>query len=305
MTFSIVARDPETGELGVASQSHYFALGRVVTFAQSGVGVVATQSFVDPAYGPDGLTLMAAGRTATESLQELLAADDERELRQVAMLDATGDAASYTGARCVPSRGELRGKDVVVLGNMLTNGDVVPAMLTAYESSAGPLSSRILTAMDAAEAAGGDARGRMSASIVIVSGERGPRPWSNRLLDLRVDESADPLVELRRLVELSEAHTIFGNSVFTPGLLSSTSPTSGAKLDAALEALDGAQRVIGDDLEPQLWKGVLLVRAGSVEQGGMLISRVVSEREQYRAFVEGLHEVGILPVAASELVGDV
>ncbi|MCU1655780.1 MAG: hypothetical protein JWO57_436 [Pseudonocardiales bacterium] len=304
MTFSIVARDAQTGELGVASQSHYFALGRVVTFAQSGVGAVATQSFVEPAYGPDGLTLMAAGKSAEQSLRFLLAGDDDRELRQVAMVDAAGSAAGFTGGRCVPSRGEAFGKDVIVLGNMLTNDDVVPAMLAAYEATPGRLSDRILAAMDAAEAAGGDARGRMSASLVIVSGERGPRPWSNRLLDVRVDDSEHPLVELRRLTRLSDAHTIFGNSVFTPGLLSSTSPTSGAELDAALAALDSAQRVIGDDPEPQLWKGVLLVRAGDTEQGAKVITDVVETRPQYRAFVDGLHAVGILPASAAELIGD-
>jgi uncharacterized Ntn-hydrolase superfamily protein len=302
MTFSIVARDPKSGQMGVASQSHYFALGRVVTFAQAGVGVVATQSFVEPAYGPDGLALLDQGVPAATALESLVAADDDRELRQVAVLDVTGGTASFTGERCVPSTGEARGENVIVLGNMLSNDRVVPAMLAAYEASGGELADKILAALDAAEEAGGDARGRMSASIVIVAGERGARPWSNRLLDLRVDENPHPLAELRRLVELSRAHTIFGNSVFTPGLLSSGSPMVGEELESALVELDRAAIVIGTDPEPRLWKGVLLVRAGETARGAELLAEVVDARAEYRGFVDGLHSVGILPAGAAELI---
>jgi uncharacterized Ntn-hydrolase superfamily protein len=301
MTYSIVARDPQTGELGVASQSHYFALGRVVTFAQAGVGVVTTQSFVEPSYGPDGLALMADGASAEDALAQLVSQDADRELRQIAFLDAVGSSSMFTGNRCVPAKGQLSGDNVVVLGNMLAGDDVVPAMLEAYHASVGLLADRILAALDAAEAAGGDARGRMSASIVVVSGQRGPRPWSNRLIDVRVDSHETPLVELRRLVELSRAHTIFGNSVFTPGLLSDA-PTSGDALREAESALDIAQAAIGADLEPTFWKGVLRVRAGDLTGGASLLKQAIAVRPQYRDFVDGLQSVGILPVGAKELL---
>ncbi|MCW2523037.1 MAG: hypothetical protein JWO63_1372 [Frankiales bacterium] len=302
MTYSIVARDPASGQLAVASQSHYFALGRVVTFAQAGVGVVTTQSFVEPSYGPDGLALMAAGASAAAALSELLAADAERELRQVAFLDATGQSSMFTGARCVPAKGQLTGDNVVVLGNMLANDGVVPAMLAAYTSATGSLAERVLAALDAAEAAGGDARGRLSASLVIVSGQTGERPWSNRLIDVRVDEHPAPLVELRRLVELSDAHAVFGTAVFAPGLLSTDSPTAGPELVAALSAIDAAQAVIGADPEPTFWKGVLLVRAGELTEGRGHLERAIAIRPQYRDFVDGLHRVGILPAASRELL---
>jgi uncharacterized Ntn-hydrolase superfamily protein len=302
MTYSIVARDAGSGQLGVASQSHYFGVGRVVTFAQAGVGVVTTQSFVEPSYGPDGLALMAAGASADQALADLLAADSDRELRQVAFLDATGASAMFTGARCVPAKGQLRGDGVVVLGNMLTNDDVVPAMLAAYESSTGELTDRILAALDAAEAAGGDARGRISASLVVVSGEAGERPWRNRIVDVRVDDDPFPLVALRRLADRSRAHTVFGNSVFTPGLLSREAPTSGAELRAAVAALDFAQAVIGDDREPTFWKGVLHVRAGERAAGVAFLAEAVAVRPEYRAFVDGLGAVGILPCGADELL---
>ena len=302
MTYSIVARDPETGQLGVASQSHYFALGRVVTFAQAGVGAVTTQSFVEPGYGPDGLALMAAGVSAPDALAQLTEADADRELRQVAMIDASGATGAFTGSRCVPSRGELVGEDFVVLGNMLTNDRVVPAMFEGFRAASGDLTERILAAMDAAEAAGGDVRGRISASLVVVGGEAGPRPWSNTLFDLRVDDAEYPLVELRRLVGLSRAHSIFGTTVFTPGLLSAPEPSDGAALDATLATLAAAESVIGSDPEPTFWAGVLLVRAGEIERGREKLLDAIARRPELRAFVDGVAAVGILPLSAEEVL---
>lgn len=302
MTYSIVARDPATGQLGVASQSHYFALGRMVTFARAGVGAVTTQSFVEPGYGPDGLALMAEGISAPDALARLIADDADRELRQVAMIDATGATGAFTGDRCVPSRGELVGDDVVVLGNMLANDRVVPAMLEAFTAGEGDLADRILAAMDAAEAAGGDARGRISASLVVVGGERGARPWSNTVFDVRVDDSAHPLVELRRLVALSRAHSVFGETVFTPGLLSAPEPMDGAELEATLAILAAAGSAIGDDPEPTFWAGVLLVRAGETERGRECLLDAIARRPQLRDFADGVAAVGILPLPAHELL---
>ncbi|MCA1436391.1 DUF1028 domain-containing protein [Bradyrhizobium sp. BRP20] len=303
MTYSIVARDSVTGELGVASQSHYFALGRVVPFARAGVGVVATQSFVDPAYGPNGLDLMASGVSAPMALTSLLAKDEDRELRQVAFLDAAGGKAMFTGDRCVPHRAQLEASNVVVLGNMLASDAVVPAMLAAYEDTAGPLLDRMLAAMDAAEAAGGDARGRMSAALLVVSAEIAPAPWANRLIDVRVDDHPEPLAELRRLTKLSQAHTIFGASVFTPGLLSGETAATGPQLAEALRMLTDAQGLIGFDPEPTFWKGVLLIRAGEIASGRRLVAAIVAARPQYRAFVDGLYAVGILQLSSNELLG--
>ncbi|MCR2810628.1 MULTISPECIES: DUF1028 domain-containing protein [unclassified Microbacterium] len=305
MTYSIVARDPETGQLGVASQSHYFALGRVVTFAQAGVGAVATQSFVEPAYGPDGLASMADGASAEEAMAALVTADPERELRQVAMIDAAGTTARFTGDSCVAHRGDLAGDQVVVLGNMLANGDVVPAMLDAYVTASGDLADKILAAMDAAEAAGGDARGRMSASLVVVDGTAGARPWSNRIMDVRVDDAEFPLVELRRLVGLSRAHTVFGNAVFTPGLLSRDTPTTGEALQAAILALDTAAETIGADPEPTLWKGVLLARAGDDAGASAALRSAVERRGILREYVDNLHAAAILPKSAAAYLADV
>lgn len=304
MTYSIVARDPQSGALGVASQSHYFAVGRVVTFARAGVGAVATQSFVDPSYGPRGLDLMESGIGAADALGTLVAGDVEAELRQVAMVDTSGGTAAHTGARCVARRGDHADDQFVALGNMLASDAVVPAMAAAFAAATGDLADRLLAAMDAAEAAGGDARGRMSASLIVVSGEPAADPWAGRLIDVRVDDAEDPLAELRRLVTLSRAHRVFGQAVFTPGLLSADSPTVGEALDAALSALDDAAAAIGPDPEPELWKGVLLARAGRSREAGTCLRAAVERRSTYRDYLDGLHAVGILPVPGRKALGD-
>src|SRR6185503_11298576 len=205
-TYSIVARDPSTGELGVAVQSHWFSVGSNVSWAEAGVGAVATQSFIDPAYGPLGLQLMRAGRSAPDALKALLAGDAQRDVRQAGMVDAQGRAATHTGALCIPAAGGQEGKEYVVQANLMDKPTVWPAMARAYEAAKGDLADRLLAALDAAEAEGGDIRGRQSAAIVVVKAKSSGRPWADRVFDLRVEDNAAPLVELRRLVKLQRAY---------------------------------------------------------------------------------------------------
>jgi uncharacterized Ntn-hydrolase superfamily protein len=205
-TYSIVARDPATGELGVAVQSHWFSVGSNVSWAEAGVGAVATQSFIDPAYGPLGLQLMRAGRSAPDTLKALLAGDAQRDVRQVGMVDAQGRAATHTGALCIPAAGGQEGKEYVVQANLMDKPSVWPAMAKAYEAATGDLALRLLAALDAAEAEGGDIRGRQSAAIVVVKARSSGRPWADRIFDLRVEDNPAPLVELRRLVKLQRAY---------------------------------------------------------------------------------------------------
>ncbi|MBW9110461.1 DUF1028 domain-containing protein [Microbacterium trichothecenolyticum] len=304
MTYSIVARDAASGQLGVASASHYFGVGRVVTWGRAGVGAVATQSFVEPGYGPDGLALLSGGGTAPGVLARLKSADVDAELRQVAIVDARGAVGVFTGARCVGHHADVVGEGFAVLGNMLANAAVVPAMAQAYTDAQGDLADRMLAALDAAEAAGGDARGRMSAAMVIVDGVQGKRIWDGRVLDIRVDDSVEPLAELRRLAVLSRAHRVFADSVFTPGLLSRDTPTTGDELTAALHALDSAGRVIGDDPEPLMWSGVLLARAGRDIEAGHALRRAVDRREPYADYLDQLHAVAILPQPGHHYLAD-
>lgn len=209
-TYSIVARDVQTGELGVAVQSHWFSVGPLVPWAEAGVGAVATQSFVDPSYGPLGLELMRAGRSAPDALQALLAGDTGRAVRQVGMVDAQGRVATHTGELCIPAAGGQAGDGYVVQANLMEKPTVWPAMAKAFETSSGDLAERLLAALDAAEAEGGDIRGRQSAAILVVKARSTGRPWADKVFDLRVEDHPEPLRELRRLVGVQRAYNHMG-----------------------------------------------------------------------------------------------
>jgi uncharacterized Ntn-hydrolase superfamily protein len=205
-TFSIVARDPETGELGVAVQSHWFSVGTAVPWAEAGVGAVATQSFVDPAYGPDGLERMRQGLAAPDALAQLVAKDAGEAVRQVAFVDAQGRVAAHTGKHCIAASGDQVGAGYSVQANMMENGRVVPAMARAYEAAKGPLAERLLAALEAAQREGGDIRGQQSAALLVVRAKSSGKVWEDRVVDLRVEDHAHPLEELRRLYRVHEAY---------------------------------------------------------------------------------------------------
>jgi uncharacterized Ntn-hydrolase superfamily protein len=207
MTYSIVARDPETGELGVAVQSRFFSVGAVVPWAEPGVGAVATQSFAEISYGPKGLALMRSGVSAPEALERLRAEDEGEATRQVAMVDATGSAAVFTGSKCVAEAGSAGGDGVTAQANMMERPTVWDAMVGAYGAAEGDLADRMLAALRAAEGEGGDMRGRQSAALVVVPAEGDP--WTRRF-DLRVEDHPDPVGELHRLVTLARAYEIAG-----------------------------------------------------------------------------------------------
>ena len=208
-TYSIVARDPATGEMGVAVQSHWFSVGSIVTWAEAGVGVVATQSLVEPAYGPKGLELMRQGVPAAKALEQLVAADTGRNGRQVAMIDATGAVDAYTGPGAIAAAGHHVGAQYSVQANMMGKPTVWPAMAKAFEAATGSLADRLVAALEAAEREGGDVRGRQSAALVIVKAKGSGKPWvgADRVYDLRVDDHPQPVAELKRLVRLQKAYT--------------------------------------------------------------------------------------------------
>jgi uncharacterized Ntn-hydrolase superfamily protein len=204
-TYSIVARDPRSGELGVAVQSHWFAVGPIVPWVRAGVGAVATQSIAEPAYGPRALDAMAGGARARQALDELVADDELARFRQVAAVDAHGNAAAFTGEGCIAHAGHQEGHEFSAQANMMASPEVWPAMAHAFEAAAGPLSRRLLAALHAAEARGGDARGRQSCALVVAPAHG--EPWQ-RTVDLRVDDHPEPLAELDRLLDLSDAYTL-------------------------------------------------------------------------------------------------
>jgi uncharacterized Ntn-hydrolase superfamily protein len=205
VTYSIVGRDEPSGELGVAVQSRAFGVGGVCSWARPGVGAVATQSFTERGYGPRGLDLLAAHESPEGALAQLLESDEQRDFRQVAFLAADGRTAAHTGAACIPDCGHTDRAGVSAQGNMLASPAVWHAAADTFVGSEGTLAERLLAALDAAEEAGGDFRGRESATLVVVSGDRNEEPWQ-RIFDLRVDNHADPLGELRRLHGIAAAY---------------------------------------------------------------------------------------------------
>lgn len=285
-TFSIVARDPVTGELGVAVQSHWFSVGSIVPWAESGIGAVATQSFVDPSYGKLGLELMRTGRTAPEALRALLAGDDGRDVRQVAMIDARGNVDAWTGKSDIPAAGQIVGKNFSVQANLMLNDKVWPAMAAAFEKTSGALADRMLAALDAAQSVGGDIRGRQSAAIIVVTGKPTGQAWKDRTFDLRVDDSPEPLKELRRLVTLQRAY----NHMNAGDLAVEHKDNEGA-----LREYGAAEKLVPDNAEMIYWHAVALVNMGRVDESLPLFKRVFEMDKNWVTLTPRLSKVNLLP----------
>jgi uncharacterized Ntn-hydrolase superfamily protein len=285
-TYSIVARDPQTGELGVAVQSHWFSVGQIVSWAEAGVGAVATQSFADPSYGKLGLDLMRAGKSAPDALRSLLAGDEGREVRQVAMIDARGSVLAHTGAKNIEAAGHFVGKDYSVQANLMSNERVWSAMSRAFEASKGDLAERMLAALEAAQAQGGDIRGKQSAALVVVSGKPTGRTWADRVFDLRVDDHAEPLKELRRLVTLQRAY-----NHMNAGDLAVEKKDN----EAALREYAAAERLVPDNVEMIYWHAVALVNMNRTEEALPLFRKVFVADENWRILTPRLVKSGIIP----------
>jgi len=268
-TYSIVARDPDTGQLGVAVQSHYFGVF-MVAWAEAGVGAVASQASGDPAYGQLGLDLMRAQKSAPDALAGLLAADSMKEVRQVAMIDAKGRVAAHTGSITISEAGHIVGDGFSVQANMMLKNSVWPAMAEAYRTTSGELVDRLLAALDAAEAEGGDIRGRQSAAIRIVEPKSTGRPWIDTIFDLRVDDAAEPLVEIRRLVAVRRGyiHMRLANEAAQRSDLESTE-----------REFTAAEQLIGDNPEMRYWHAMSLLSLGKIDDG-LAILREVGLRDR-------------------------
>ncbi len=290
-TYSIVAFDAAASQLGVAVQSHYFGTGNAVPWLEAGVGAVATQSFVDISYGPLGLALMKTGKPAEAALAGLLASDPQRELRQVAMVDIHGNIAAHTGARCIAFAGHRTGAGYSVQANLMLRSTVWDAMAEAYELASGDLAARMLAALDAAEAEGGDIRGRQSAAMVVTNATASGRPWDDQLLNLRVDDHPEPLVELRRLLAVHRAFE---------GLYSAEQLLRGEGAGDANAAAALARFLQAPELMPENPEGVFrfacaLVNAGQVEKALPYFRRVYTAQPVWRELVPRLAASGLLP----------
>jgi uncharacterized Ntn-hydrolase superfamily protein len=291
-TFSIVARDPRSGEMGVAVQSHWFSVGTLCPWAEAGAGAIATQSFVNVSFGPRGLALLREGGSAGEVLEALLAADEGREVRQVAIVDARGEVAAHTGRKCVPQAGHRLGEGFSVQANLMLNDRVWPAMAAAFEVARGPLAERLVAALEAGQAAGGDIRGKQSAALLVVRSESTGQVWEDRLVDLRVEDHVEPVAELKRLLAVSRAyeHMNRGDLAIEEG-----------DVAGALQAYQAAEEMFPGNLEMQYWHAVALANAGMVEDALPIFAAVFRRDPNWRTLTGQLPAVDLLGVEGEDL----
>ncbi|AXT19696.1 DUF1028 domain-containing protein [Flavobacteriaceae bacterium AU392] len=292
-TYSIVARDEITGEMGVAVQSHWFSVGTSVVYGEAGVGVVATQSLTNPAYGPKGLALMKQGLSPQQALDALIANDEGEQYRQIGMLDVNGNVATHTGSACIAEAGHRQGKNYSVQANLMLKNTVWDAMANAFEASKGQLfSERLLAALKAAQAEKGDLRGKQSAAILIVSGTATGNSWEDTLMDLRVDDSDNPLQELERLMKVDKAYNFMNNG------------------DVAMEAGDSkkaeeqylsAQKLFPDNLEMQYWYAVNLLNSKDFKKANPILKSIFKKDENWRILIPRLVDSKLLTLTKLEL----
>lgn len=291
-TYSIVARDPETGEMGVAVQSHWYSVGSIVSWAEAGVGAIATQSFVNVSFGPRGLELLKQGKTAQETLKILIDSDEGRDVRQLAIIDAKGNVAAYTGKKCIPDAGHIIGDNFSVQANMMLNNKIWPAMEQAFKESKGHLAERMVAALEAAQQAGGDIRGKQSAAIVVVKGHSTGQVWEDRLIDLRVEDHPQPIKEIKRLLKVFRAyeHMNAGDLAIEKN-----------DIQGALKAYGAAEEMFPDNLEMKYWHAVSLANVGMVEESLPIFKSIFEKDQNWLTLTKRLPGVGLLNVSNKDL----
>ncbi|MBM3421135.1 MAG: DUF1028 domain-containing protein [Bacteroidetes bacterium] len=292
-TFSIVARDTRTGDMAVGVQSHWFSVGTLVSWGKSGTGVVATQSFVNASLGPEGLKLMEGGKSAEEALKILMAADEGRDFRQVAFLDNKGGVSAWTGAKCIESAGHYTGDNYSVQANMMLNDMVLPAMARTFEENDHlPLAERVLWVLQAAQKAGGDIRGKQSAALIVVGGKPAAGMWLDKKVDLRVDDSADPLTELERLLKVHRAYehmnagdlAVEHNDMLT-----------------AMREYEAAAAMFPENLEMKYWKAVAMANNNQLAEALPVFREIFRADPNWRELTRRLPAPGLLTVSSADL----
>ena len=293
-TYSIVARDPVTGEMAVGVQSHWFSVGTAVSWGEGGVGVVATQSFTNKSFGPRGLAMLKEGKSASEVLQKLLQEDEGRDVRQVAILDSKGNISAHTGKNCIQYADHIVGEGFSVQSNMMLTDRVCKAMASAYKASSGkPLAERIVLALEAAQNAGGDIRGKQSAALLVVSGKSEGKPWDERLVDLRVDDHAEPIKELQRLLKVQRAyeHMNAGDLFVEKGDMAN-----------AMKEYNTAMKYFPKNLEMQYWTAITLANNKKVPEALGILKKIYAKDLNWRELTKRLPKAGLLTVSPVELL---
>ncbi|MCL6294460.1 DUF1028 domain-containing protein [Jejuia spongiicola] len=291
-TYSIVARDSITGDMGVAVQSHWFSVGSVVTYGKAGVGVVATQSLVNPSYGPKGLTLMGEGLSPKQALKALIKNDEGEMYRQVAFLNKKGQVATHTGNLCIEEAGHRQGKNFSVQANMMLNNTVWNAMAKAFETTKGSLSERILASLKAAENEKGDIRGKQSAAILIVKGEATGNSWEDTVMDLRVEDHENPIKELERLIKIHKAYDFMNNG--------DLAMEAGNSIEAEKLYLE-AQKLFPNNIEMKYWYAINLVNNKEFEKAKPILKSIFSKDNNWKLLVPRLVKSKLLIISKDEL----
>ncbi|TQI69169.1 putative Ntn-hydrolase superfamily protein [Gramella sp. Hel_I_59] len=292
-TFSIVARDTVTGEMAVGVQSHWFSVGSIVSWGKSGVGVVATQSFVNPAYGPQGLELMENGMPADIALAKMVDEDEGHAFRQVAFLDVNGNVSAYTGDKCVQAAEDIQGNNFSVQANMMLNENVVPAMANAYATNSDlPLAERVVAVMLAAQEAGGDIRGKQSAALIVVGPEKTEKSWEDKKVDLRVDDHENPIKELGRLLKVHRAYEHMNKGDLA---------VEANDMEKALEEYGAAEKMFPENLEMKYWKAVALANSGRMDEARPIFKKVFAADENWKEMTTRLPASGLLNISEEEL----
>ncbi len=292
-TFSIVARDSVTGEMGVAVQSHWFSVGTAVSWAEAGVGAVATQSFVNKSFGLRGLSLLKTGLTAQQAVDSLLKDDEGRDVRQLAIVDNKGNVAVHTGKSCIQFASHVKGDQFSVQANMMLGNQVPNAMATAFMKSAGkPLAERLLLSLDAAQGVGGDIRGKQSAAIIIVPAKSNDRPWEERTVDLRVDDSKDPIKEINRLYKIHVAYEHMNKGDLA---------VEKSDMITAMNEYNAAMKMFPANLEMQYWTAVTLANNKELAKAIPIFRKVFAADKNWKELTRRLPPVKLLTVSDSDL----
>ncbi len=292
-TFSIVARDAKTGEMAVAVQSHWFSVGTGVSWGEAGVGVVATQSFTNKSFGIRGLKLLKEGKTPQEAMDILLSDDEGRDFRQVAILDRQGRVATHTGKSCIDFAGHANGNNFSVQANMMLNDKVVPAMEKAWKEHAEmPLAERMVAVLKAAQNAGGDIRGKQSAALLIVAPEATKEPWNDKLLDLRVDDSENPIKEIDRLLKVFRAYEHMNQGDLY---------VEKNEMKKAMDEYNAAMKMFPENLEMQYWTAITLANDKQIERAAEMLQNIYKNDENWRELTRRLPKVGLLNVSEKDL----
>lgn len=292
-TFSIVCRDTATGEIGVAVESHWFSVGTTVSWAEAGVGAVATQSFVNKSFGIRGLDLLRRGYTAQQALDSLLLHDEGREVRQVAIIDTRGNVAVHTGKNCIQFANHIKGNNYSVQSNMMLTDKVSFAMSQAFEKSSGkPLAERMLLSLEAAQKAGGDIRGQQSAALIVVPGKSAGKPWDERTVDLRVDDNSQPIKELRRIYKVHLAYQHMNNGDLA---------VEKNDMPGAMTEYNRAMKMFPENLEMQYWTAVTLANNKQVDKAIPVFKSVFAKDPNWKELTRRLPGVNLLNVSETDL----